>query len=150
MSDITKPKQTGLSATQEKLQATEDYLLTLPQLDPQTEHFIADGIYLRKITIPQGAAVTGAVHLTETLDIMIYGDLTVVTEKGKRRITKAGTVFVSPPGLKKVAYANKETVWITAHAVSEIKNKTLEEIEKELWVENYRDYSNYLEHREDN
>ncbi len=69
--------------------------------------------------------------------------------KFKRRITKPGTVFVSQPGLKKVAYANKETVWITAHAVSEIKNKTLEEIEKELWVNNYHEYSRYLQNKEE-
>ncbi len=72
MSNIEKPKQYGLSIVQEQLQKVEDHLLTLPQLDPQTEHYIADGIYLRKITIPEGAAVTGAVHLTETLDILLY------------------------------------------------------------------------------
>lgn len=140
---------TSLSTIQQKLQAVEDYLLTLPQLDGQTEHFIADGLYLRKIIIPQGAHITGAVHLTETLDIMVYGDLTVVTEKGSRRITQPGSVFVSPPGLKKVAYANKETMWITAHAVLEVKNKTLEEIEKELFVSSYHDYSRYLTNKEE-
>jgi hypothetical protein len=36
-------------------------------------------------------------------------------------------------------------MWITAHAVSEIKDKTLEEIERELWVDSYHDYARYLE-----
>ena len=144
-SGLGRPKQTALSGPQKALQAIEDHLLTLPQGDPQTTHHIADGVYLRRIIIPEGAAVTGAVHLTETLDIMVYGDLTVVTEQGKKRITEPGSIFVSKPGLKKVAYAHKETMWITAHAVSEIKDKTLEEIEAELWVDSYHDYARYLE-----
>lgn len=148
MSELTKPKQTALSGPQKALQELEDHLLTLPQGDPQTTHHIADGVYLRRIIIPAGATVTGAVHLTETLDIMVYGDLTVVTEEEKKRITEPGSIFVSKPGLKKVAFAHKETMWITAHAVSEIKDKTLEEIEKELWVDSYYDYSKYLENME--
>src|SRR5512139_769453 len=148
MSELTKPNQTALSGPQKALQELEDHLLTLPQGDPQTTHHFADGVYLRRIIIPAGATVTGAVHLTETLDIMVYGDLTVVTEKGKKRITESGSIFVSKPGLKKVAFAHKETMWITAHAVSEIKDKTLEEIEKELWVDSYYDYSKYLENME--
>ena len=138
----------GLALIQAKLQAIEDHLLTLPQVDPQTTHHIVDGIYLRRIIIPKGATVTGAVHLTETADIMVYGDLTVVTEKGRKRITEPGSIFVSPPGLKKVAYAHEETMWITAHAVEFIKDKTLEEIEKELWVDTYHDYTRYLENKE--
>lgn len=143
-----KPRKHELTTVQKQLQEVEDHLLTLPQADPQTTHHIADGVYLRRIIIPEGAAVTGAVHLTETLDIMVYGDLTVVTENGKRRITEPGSIFVSQPGLKKVAYAHKETMWITAHAVSQIKDKTLEEIERELWVDNYHDYARYLENKE--
>lgn len=125
----------------------EDQLLTLPQLDPQTTHHICDGVYLRKIILPKGCSATGAVHLTETLDILIYGDLTVVTEKGKKRISVPGSVFVSLPGLKKVAYAHEETMWITVHAVTDIKEKSLVEIEKELCVASYRDYSMYLENK---
>lgn len=147
MSEISSYKPGHLSLAQSKLQAVEDHLLTLPQADPQTSHHIADGVYLRKIIIPKGCTATGAVHLTETLDILVYGDLTVVTEKGKKRVNVPGSIFVSSPGLKKVAFAHEETMWITAHAVTDIKEKSLEEIEKELWVDSYRDYSLYLENK---
>lgn len=136
-----------LTTIQAKLQALEDRLLEEPQVDVETGHYIADGVYLRSILIPEGATLTGAVHLTETLDVMIYGDLTVVTEEGTRRITKAGSVFVSKAGLKKVAYAHKETLWMTIHAVDNIKEKSMDEIEKELWVDSYRDYQLLLEEK---
>lgn len=151
MSNISQYKSGFISLAQGKLQAIEDHLLTLPQLDPQTSHHICDGVYLRKIILPKGSTATGAVHLTETLDILIYGDLTVVTEQGKKRVSIPGSVFVSLPGLKKVAYAHEETMWMTAHAVTDIKEKSLEEIEQELCVASYRDYMRYLEHkREEN
>lgn len=147
MSEVKAYKPGHLSLAQEKLQAVEDHLLTLPQADPQTSHHMCDGVYLRKILIPAGCCATGAVHLTETIDILVYGDLTVVTEQGKKRVWKPGSIFVSSPGLKKVAYAHQDTMWITAHAVTDIKEKTLEEIKKELWVDSYRDYSLYLENK---
>lgn len=147
MSNVSAYKPGHLSVAQEKLQAIEDHLLTLPQVDPSTSHHICDGVYLRKIIIPKGCTATGAVHLTETLDILVYGDLTVVTEKGKKRVNQPGSIFVSQPGLKKVAYAHEDTMWITAHAVTDIKEKTLDEIEQELWVDSYRDYSLYLENK---
>lgn len=139
-----------LTTIQTKLQEIEDKILEQPQVEVETGHYIADGVYLRSILIPEGATLTGAVHLTETIDVMVYGDLTVVTEEGTRRITKAGSVFVSKPGLKKVAYAHKETLWMTVHAVDNIKEKTMDDIEKELWVDSYRDYQLLLTQKEGN
>lgn len=138
----------ALSTIQTRLQEVEDSLLKLPQVDCNTEHFIADGLYLRRIIIPEGAMLTGAVHLTETIDVMVYGDLLVTTEDGSKRITTPGSLFVSKIGRKKVAFALKETMWITAHAVEDIKNKTMDEIEKELCVDSYNEYIKYLENKE--
>jgi len=145
---LAKQSNSKLTTVQQRMDDLEQEILTYPQADPQTTHHIADGVYLRKIIIPAGATVTGAVHLTETLDIMVYGDLLVITEEGRKRVTEPGSIFVSKAGLKKVAYANKETMWITAHAVTEIKDKTLDEIEKELWVDTYTNYQLYLENKE--
>lgn len=147
MSDLTTPSQMGLTGIQKKLQDIEDVLLQLPQTDCKTDHYFADGLYLRQIIIPEGATLTGAVHLTETLDIMVYGDLIVTTEDGRRHITKPGSVFVSKIGRKKVAYALKETMWLTLHAVEDVKTKTIDDIEKELCVASYTEYHKLLERK---
>jgi hypothetical protein len=147
MSNLTTPSQTSLNGIQKKLQDIEDTLLQLPQTDCKTDHYFADGLYLRQIIIPEGATLTGAVHLTETLDVMIYGDLIVITEDGHRHITKPGSVFVSKIGRKKVAYALKETMWLTLHAVEDVKTKTIDDIEKELCVASYTEYHKLLERK---
>ena len=126
------------------LQEFEDKTLKLPQVDPNTEHFYAEGLYLRRIFIPKGCVATGAIHLTETIDIMVSGDLTIVTTEGKKRVS-GHNIIVSKPGLKKVAFAHEDTIFITAHAVTSVKDKTLETIEKELFVDNYHNYTPSLE-----
>lgn len=147
MSDLTMPSQTSLNSIQKKLQDVEDALLQLPQTHCKTDHYFADGLYLRQIIIPEGATLTGAVHLTETLDVMVYGDLIVTTEDGRRHITKPGSIFVSKIGRKKVAYALKETMWLTVHAVEDVKTKTMDEIENELCVDSYTEYHKLLERK---
>jgi hypothetical protein len=147
MYDLTTPSQTSLNGIQKQLQDVEDVLIQLPQTDCKTDHYFADGLYLRQIIIPEGATLTGAVHLTETLDVMIYGDLIVITEDGRRHITKPGSVFVSKIGRKKVAYALKETMWLTLHAVEDVKTKTMDDIEKELCVASYTEYHKLLERK---
>jgi len=138
MNSIVEHKQHSIS--KQKIQAFEDALLQMPQIDIETKHYIADGVYVREITIPKGATVTGAVHLTETIDILVSGDITIVYDDVRKRLTGYG-VYTSKPGVKKVAYAHEDTVWMTVHAVDNIKDKTMDEIEKDLWVDSYNEYA---------
>jgi len=136
--NVTEYKQHNISKN--KVQAFEDALLQMPQIEIETKHYIADGAYVREIIIPKGATVTGAVHLTETIDILVSGDITIVYDDVRKRLTGHG-VYISKPGVKKVAYAHEDTVWMTVHAVDNIKDKTMDEIEKDLWVNSYNEYA---------
>lgn len=136
--DIIEAKPHALE--KKKIQEFEDMLLKMPQVDIETKHYIADGVYVREITIPKGVTVTGAVHLTETIDVLVSGDITIVYDDVKKRLTGHG-VYISKPGVKKVAYAHEDTVWMTVHAVDNIKDKTMDEIEKDLWVASYNEYA---------
>lgn len=136
--NVTEYKQHNISKS--KVQAFEDALLQMPQIEIETKHYIADGAYVREIIIPKGATVTGAVHLTETIDILVSGDITIVYDDVRKRLTGHG-VYISKPGVKKVAYAHEDTVWMTVHAVDNIKDKTMDEIEKDLWVNSYNEYA---------
>lgn len=133
-----------LTKIQKNLQRLEDESLKLPQINIETNHYTADNVYVRSIIIPKGSTVTGAVHLTDTIDIMVYGNLIVVTEEGKRHITEPGSIFYSKKGLKKVAYAIEDTMWITAHGL-EKTNHDIKEIEKLIAVPSYNDYYKLLE-----
>lgn len=80
-----------------------------------TRHYFSNGLYCREITIPAGTLLTGKIHLTEHVNIVSKGDISVMTENGIERV-KAPATLISKPGTKRVGYAHEETVWTTIHA----------------------------------
>lgn len=83
-----------------------------------TEHTFGPGFYARTITIPKGATLTGKVHATEHIFIVSRGDITLVTEDGRRRV-QAPFQTVCRPGLKRAGYAHEETVCTNIHITDE-------------------------------
>lgn len=101
--------------TRAEIEHLEAAMRRLPQLEIETRHHFAEGLYAREITIPQGALVTGKVHRCEHLNIVSKGRIAVWTEDGMR-IVEAPFTMVSRPGTKRVGYALEDTVWTTIHA----------------------------------
>lgn len=92
-----------------------EFKLGVQQLQPVEEvleHHFARGMYLRKLTVPAGAAIVGKVHKTEHLVIVAKGRILVASEGGGRKELVAGDTFMSPPGTRRVGYALEETVFI--------------------------------------
>ena len=123
-------------ALQEKIMALEDAMLSQPQLELETAHNFADGVYVRTMFIPAGTTVSGRLHLRECVNIMVSGDITLVTVDGPVRL-KAPQMFVSPAGSKKVVYANEDTVWVTTHSLPPTDPADIESI---LTVPSFREY----------
>lgn len=112
---------------QSKYDALTDALLKLPQVDLQTTHVIAGGLYARTIKIPAGVVLTGAIHKKDHIDIM-QGDVTVTTHEGTRRLT-GHHVFETKAGLGRAGFAHTETLWTT---ICTTELTELSEIENEL------------------
>lgn len=111
-----------------KVFALEDQVSQMPQVDcPVWNHF-APGLYARKMLIPKGTVLTGAIHKTEHLCI-ISGDITVTTDDGVKRITDAHAILSSKPGAKRAGFAHEDTYWTTVHATDETD---LEKLVEEL------------------
>ena len=110
------------------IQRLEAAMLKEPQLEIETRHYFADGIYAREITIPKGALVTGKIHRTTHLNIVSKGRIAVVTEDGEK-VIEAPCTFVAQPGTKRAGFALEETVWTTIHASEETD---LDKLEAEL------------------
>lgn len=126
--------------TREKILALEAFLLTLPQAEIPLRHYFAAGLYGRAITMPCGALIVGKLHKREHLCIVASGDVSVLTEDGPKRL-KAGEVFASYPGTKRVLYAHQETVWVTVHATDE---RDVEQLEKDLIAVSYTEIDGTL------
>lgn len=104
--------------TRNKVERLETALESFPQVECPVWHHFAPGLYARKMLIPKGTVLTGAVHKTEHLCI-VSGDIEVTTDEGVKRITDAHHILTSKPGAKRAGYAHEDTYWTTVHATDE-------------------------------
>ena len=100
--------------SREQIYRLEGEIAKQKQVPCPIRNIFADGIYAREMTIPAGTVLTGAVHKTEHLNVLVKGRITVWTEQGMRELTGPYT-FLSKPGTKRVGYAHEESVWMTIH-----------------------------------
>jgi hypothetical protein len=100
----------------------------LPQVELRTEHFFADGCYVRQLFQPAGVLVVGKRHKREHLVVIQSGKLAVVNGD-KRDIFEAPAVIPSPAGSKRALLAITDTVYLNVHRTD---NTNLDEIEAEL------------------
>jgi hypothetical protein len=107
----------------------EALLKEAPQVEMPVEHEFAYGLYMRKITIPKGTAMTGRVHKQDDLQIVVSGEMSVLTEDGIKRVIGPAT-FKGKAGIKPFGIAHEDTVWITVHHTH---LTDLEEIEDALF-----------------
>lgn len=126
-------------ATRAQVNALEEMLKAFAPVDlPVTNHF-SEGVYARELFIPKGTTLTGKIHKFSNLNIMVSGELSVLTENGVQRV-KAPFVVTSPAGTKRVAYAHEDTRWITIHGTNETD---VEKIEHQFIAQNEQEYLDF-------
>lgn len=99
------------------------------------------GVYAREITIPQGALITGHVHLREQINFLLKGDISVLMEDGQIHRMQGPCTVVSPAGTKRIAYTHEECVWTTVHAT---EHEDLKLIEAECIAHTEQEFLDYL------
>lgn len=90
------------------------------------KHMFSDGAYAREIFIPKGSLIVGKIHRHAHFNFITYGDVSVLTEEGPRRI-KGPCFMESTPGTKRLVYAHEDTVWTTIHVTAETDLEKIEE-----------------------
>lgn len=99
-----------------RIYALEAELLGQPQTDCPVVHHYAPGVYVREMHVPPWTVLTGAVHKTEHLAMLIKGRIEVLTEDGLQ-VLEAPCTILSRPGIKRVGRTFEEgAVWSTIHA----------------------------------
>lgn len=114
--------------TLQRIKRLQEETSKLPQIELETKHYFADGMYCRELTQPAGSLVVGKVHLREHFFILTSGSLRVVNENGIRDL-EAPCVMVSNPGTKRVILAVTHAVYVNVHRTSETD---IDKIEEEL------------------
>jgi hypothetical protein len=111
----------------------EQALLELPQVEIETRHYYANGLYAREIHAPAGSVMTGAIHKHEHISVISQGRVLVVTEFGEEEVCAPATL-VSQPGIKRVGIVLEDLIWTTFHACGA---KTPEEARALLTVSDF-------------
>lgn len=96
----------------EKLQRLDEELLKYPQIDLPITHRYSRGVYSRTMYMPRGTILTGRIHKYSQINILLRGEVSVLTEEGMVRV-KAPFVVESPAGTKRAMYAHEESEWMT-------------------------------------
>jgi hypothetical protein len=90
------------------------------------DHFFSNGLYARKMTVPEGMALVGKTHKFDHLAILLKGTVTVHSRKGTA-VYKAPYVVNVVAGDKRAFIANEDVEWITVHATAETDISKMEE-----------------------
>jgi len=96
------------------------------------------GTYAREIHLPKGSLVVGKIHRHSHINIISKGEVSVVTEHGKKYYT-APCTFISEVGLKRAVLVEEDAIWTTIHLTKHLGEDNLGEIEKEVIAESYED-----------
>jgi hypothetical protein len=109
------------------------------------KHSFGDGIYMREIFIPEGTVLTGKIHRHSHPNVLLEGEVIVVTEQGGQQHLKAPMAMISEAGTKRAVYALTDVRWLTFHNVGE--ERDLSKIEDRVIVKSYEQLES--EHRKE-
>ncbi len=123
----------------DKVEEFESSLFAYEQPICQLSHFFAPGVYLRELTMPADSVIVGHEHKTEHFNIITKGRAMVIQDDVEVLEIKAGDIFVSGPGVRKMLHILEEMTWTTIHVTEETDMDKLEEeliIKSPTWIKN--------------
>ena len=86
--------------------------------------------------------VVGAIHKHLHVWFLLIGDVTIATEDTTEDYI-APCYIVSTPGVKRVIYANKESIFVNIHK-NPSNTQNLDKLEAEIVSKNYKEYEKYI------
>lgn len=117
---VIENTSTGSTAERRaKLFELESIMLHQEQVDIPVEHHFHGDIYMRSITIPEGACIVGRIHLFDHFEILMSGDITVSTDEGDPKRYTGSAIIKGKAGKKRAFYAHETSTFMTVHAVEE-------------------------------
>ncbi len=113
----------------DKILALQRSIAELPQVEIQTDHYFADGMYARVVSRKAGVVIVGKVHKREHLYIVTKGCVLVTNGDQEPVIHQAGSVIISRPGTKRAVLSIEDSICMTVHRTDKTD---LDDIEEEL------------------
>lgn len=111
----------------EKIERLLGAMRTQTQATTETVECHGGGMFSRTLFLKKGDVLIGKIHLTEHINIMSSGDITVVTEEGDKRLT-GFNIMACKPGTRRVGVVHEDTVWTTMLRTAETDLRKIEEL----------------------
>lgn len=123
----------------ERLERLEEALLQGETFELPVEHYFSRGVYGRYMDIPKGVTITGRIHKYSQINVLIRGEVSVLTEDGVVQ-KKAPFIVVSPPGTKRAVYAHEDSTWMTFCGTEHTDTNTIVDL---LTTRTYEEYDSF-------
>jgi len=108
-------------------------------------HHYMDGVYVREMAMYKGMAVIGHIHKHLHMCFLLQGHVTVANEHETVDYV-APCYIVSTPGVKRVLYANEDSLWFNIHKNPEDLDD-LDVLERQIVAISYEEYEEYLKQK---
>jgi|TARA_R100000084_G_scaffold108518_1_gene71362 hypothetical protein len=122
----------------------EDPIVTDSSVIP-IRHFFMDGVYVREMTMKAGMAVIGAIHKHLHMCFLLTGKILVANEEETTEHV-APCFIISTPGIKRVLYAEEDSVWYNTHK-NPTNTEDVKKLEKDLVSISYEEYEEYIKNK---
>tara|TARA_R110000824_G_C14681240_1_gene620285 strand:- start:15 stop:467 length:453 start_codon:yes stop_codon:yes gene_type:complete len=96
---------------------------------PVTHEFV-DGVYIRKMTMPKGEIVVGAIHNHLHAWFLMKGRV-LISNNGEEIEHIAPCYTISEPGSKRLIYAVEDSVFVNVHK-NPSNTKDIEQLQEEI------------------
>lgn len=108
------------------MERIEAEMLNQPQVSTGLRHHFSPGVYARECEMPAGSIVLGFEHTTQHLNVVLAGRARVLLG-GEVKTIKAGDVFESAVGARKLFVVEEPLRFLTIHATEETDLAKLED-----------------------
>jgi hypothetical protein len=105
------------------------------------KHNIENGMYTREIFMPKGSLVSSFIHKQNHPSFFMSGDMSLLMDTGEVKRVKAPEVIMTETGTQRIAYMHEDCTWVCVYRTNA---KTIEEAEKEVYTEDYRDLPRFI------
>ena len=112
----------------QRVDALQDAVLQLPQVEPPMDHTFHGGMYCRQMFMPAGMITVGRVHKVEHFFFIVSGTCAINTDDGVS-LYIGPCMLASVPGTKRAVYAETDTIIMTIHRTDA---KTVADAEDDL------------------
>ena len=123
-------------------------LLELEQIPDNTyqlKEYYSGGMYCREITIPEGAFITGRIYKFDHIEIMLSGEIEILSANGGKTHYEGHNVIEAKAGKRQGGLAHKETKWLTINCIPDYLpiNEALD-FTSVLTYQEYKDFHDQL------